>query len=635
LSRGSNDGVNVPDLRIPLNHRDSRFLGFWLLALGLLLLAAFGLGSPPTGGEETTTREKYNSDTAPVTEYPTARTTLAQTSRTEKRNVVLIHLESTRARSVTPYNEDLNTTPFLNGLAKSSLLAEQAYVGGIPRSLMSNISLNCGIQPPPRLGEEEKPTGVPVPCLAGLLRDQGYNTAFFSSNDDEYVEYATTSWGYQEAFAPPGFYTPPQYQDSSMDTHRFANTSHYGYEEDIMLEPSHRWLEGHKDEPFVAEYLTNTGHDEYRCLDTRYGSEDFSDDDLLNHYLNCMRLQDIFLKNLFDQYKDLGLYDKTIFVLYGDHGEGFGEHGRFMHGDTIWEEGLKVPLIIHAPGWFEDGEQVEGLSNFTDVLPTVLEMLGYEVKDEEYPGYSLLHSLPKDRTLMFSCISRRECVASIKGNEKYIYHYGNQPQEVFDLSKDPLEEHNLADEYDKEDLDKRREDIFAWISKIDTQYYGYSSPSRDGPSEEDAGLQARQSGGQPAVSTVAIGQPLTVGDVELTVTSAYPVDRLVSSVDGGTKRGNFVVMNFQLKNNGDEGLNLNSRSLVLFDGNGREYKFDTDTYLYIDRSKNLFRVEASPGISEEGEVIFEVPPDASQLRLQLREATNPFSDKSGYVDLSL
>ncbi len=635
MSRGSNDGVNVPGLRTLLNRRDSRFLAFWLLALGLLLLAAFGLGSPPTGGEEATTREEYDSVTAPVTEYPTASTNLAQTSQTEKRNVVLVHLESTRARSVTPYNEDLNTTPFLNELAKSGLLAEQAYVGGIPRSLMSNISLNCGIQPPPRLGEEEKPTGVPVPCLAGLLRDQGYNTAFFSSNDDEYVEYATTSWGYQEAFAPPGFYTPPQYQDSTMDTQRFANTSHYGYEEDIMLEPSHRWLEEHKDEPFVAEYLTNTGHDEYRCLDTRYGSEDFSDDDLLNHYLNCMRLQDIFLKNLFDQYKDLGLYDKTIFVLYGDHGEGFGEHGRFMHGDTIWEEGLKVPLIIHAPGWFEDGERVEGLSNFTDVLPTVLEMLGYEVKDEEYPGYSLLHPLPKDRTLMFSCISRRECVASIKGNEKYIYHYGNQPQEVFDLSKDPLEEHNLADEYDKEDLDKRREDIFAWISKIDTQYYGYSSPSRDGPSEEDAGLQARQSGGQPAGSTVAVGQPLTVGDVELTVTGAYPVDRLVSSVDGGTKRGNFVVMNFQLKNNGDEGLNLNSRSLALFDGNGREYKFDTDTYLYIDRSKNLFRVEASPGISQEGEVIFEVPPDASQLRLQLREATNPFSDKSGYVDLGL
>jgi arylsulfatase A-like enzyme len=49
------------------------------------------------------------------------------------------------------------------------------------------------------------------------------------------------------------------------------------------------------------------------------------------------------LKSLVQQYKELGLYDNTIFVLFGDHGEGFGEHGRFMHGDTIWEEGLRVP----------------------------------------------------------------------------------------------------------------------------------------------------------------------------------------------------------------------------------------------------------------------------------------------------
>jgi hypothetical protein len=345
-----------------------------------------------------------------------------------------------------------------------------------------------------------------------------------------------------------------------------------------------------------------------------------------------MRLQDIFLKNLFDQYKELGLYDNTIFVIFGDHGEGFGEHGRFMHGDTIWEEGLRVPLIIHAPGWFQDGERVEGLSNYTDILPTVLEMLGYEVKDGEYPGYSLLHPLPEDRTLMFSCVSPRKCVSSIKGNEKYIYHYDNQPEEVFDLSKDPLEEHNLADEYSKEELDKRRQDLFAWISRIDAQYYGHGSLSLDNWSEENPGQQAKQSDEQPTKPTVEVGQPLTVGDVEWTVTDAHPANKLISPIDGGTKRGNFVVVDFQLKNNSDEGLDLSSQSLALFDGNGRKYKFDTDTYLYIDWSKVIFRFEVGPGDSQEGEFIFEVPSDASQFQLQLGER-NPFSNKIGYVNL--
>ena len=606
-----------------------------MLALGLLLLA-FGFGSLPIEVEEAVTEaerpEEHYSDTGAAAERPAAGAELAQTPQTEKRNVVLVHLESTRAQSVTPYNEDLKTTPSLDELAQSSLLAEQAHVGSIPRSLMANISVNCGIQPPPRLGEEADPTGVPVPCLAGLLGSQGYSSAFFSSNADEYVKYATTSWGYEEAFAPPDPDVPAQYQDLTMDTERFAHTSFYGYEEDIMLEPSENWLKEHKDEPFLVEYLTNTGHDEYRCLDTRHGSEDHSEDDLLNHYLNCLRLQDIFLENLVDQYKELGLYEDTIFVFFGDHGEGFGEHGRFMHGDTIWEEGLKVPLIIHAPGWFEGGERFAGPSNHTDVLPTVLEMLGYEAEGREYPGYSLLHPVPQDRTLMFSCISRRECMASIKGNEKYIYHYDNQPEEVFDLSEDPLEENNLADQYSKEDLDRQRRDIFAWISRIDAEYYGQAAPPEVARSE-DPGRRAERSGGQPQGATVAVGQPLTVGDAEWTVNSAYPADQLVTFVDGGTKRGNFVIVDFQLKNNSDEGMTLSAESLSLSDGAGREIEFDTDTYLYIDRPKNLFRVEVHPGASQEGQVIFKVPPDASQLRLRIGEATNPFSDNSGHVDL--
>jgi arylsulfatase A-like enzyme len=614
-------------------------LGLFLLAVGFgsLSLRATNSGSteagaPPVrdGSVREANTEEDDPDVGSGRGHPAAHARLTQTSQTEKRNVVLVHLESTRARSVTPYNEDLNTTPFLNELAKNSLLAERAYVGSIPRSLMSNISVNCGIQPPPRQ-DLYKPGSTPVPCLASLLGDQGYNTVLFSSNADDYGTSATTNWGYQKVAAPPDPSVPAQYWDETMDTERFMNTSHYGYEEDIMLEPSEKWLKEHKDKPFVAEYLTNTGHDEYRCLGTRHGSEHFSNDDLLNHYLNCMRLLDIFLQNLIAQYKELGLYEDTIFVLFGDHGEGFGEHGRFMHGDTIWEEGLKVPLIIHAPGWFEDGERVAGLSNYTDVLPTVLEMLGYVVEDGKYPGYSLLHELPEDRTLMFSCISHRECMASIKGDEKYIYHYGNQPEEVFDLSKDPLEEHNLADQYGREDLDRRRKELFAWLSRIDAEYGG-GSLSRDSLSEENTRQQARQSGGQPSGSTVAVGQPLRVGDVEWTVTSAYPADQLISSVDDGIKQGNFVVVDFQFKNNSAEGLTLSSDSLALFDGNGRKFEFDTDTYLYIDGSKVLFRYEVSPGDTMEGQIIFKVPPDASQFRLQLGEE-NPFSNNRGYVNL--
>ena len=398
--------------------------------------------------------------TSQTLEHPAANASLVETPGTEKRNVVLIHLESTRALATTPYNNDLETTPFLNELAKNSLLAERAYTT-VPHTSKASVSVNCGIEPHlVQPTTEANPDGIPVPCLADLLKEQGYGTVFFQSSTREFEDFEglVMNFGYGE-----------YYPLETMNTEGLEKTNYFGYEDDIMLKPSEEWLKEHGNEPFLAEYLTGTGHDDYRCLSTRYGSEDFSEDEELNRYFNCVRYQDIFLENLFDQYKELGLYENTIFVLYGDHGEAFGEHRRFQHDDVMWEEGLRVPFLIHAPGWFENGERVKGLSNHTDVLPTVLEMLGYEVEDGEYPGYSLLYPIPKNRTLMFSCFHDKACSASLTGTEKYIYHHGNQPDEFFDLAEDPLEKNNLAGERGEE-VEERREALLEWRSSVNAAY---------------------------------------------------------------------------------------------------------------------------------------------------------------------
>ena len=414
------------------------------------------------GAKEVTAEEADSLNPGPTPgEHPAANATLSESSQTEKRNVVLVHLESTRARSTTPYNENLKTMPFLAELAGNSLLAERAYVV-LPRSSKGTVAVNCGIEPALYPGPEFGPSAIPARCLTHLLKEQDYRTVFFTSVSNDVDNYwdVVSNLGYEE-----------YYPSESTSTEGFKATNYFGYEEDIMLGPSEGWLKEHNDGPFLAEYMTGTGHAGYDCVPNRYGYVPFSEENEdLDRYHNCLRMLDHFLENLFDQYKRLGLYENTIFVLFGDHGEGFGEHGRYMHGDTPYEEGIRIPLIIHAPGWFKGGQREEGLSNEIDILPTVLEMLGYEVKDGEYPGYSLLHPLPDDRTLRFSCITNHKCLARLKGYEKYIYHYGNQPDEVFDLSEDPLEEHNLADDYSKEELDERREALLAWRSRVNAQH---------------------------------------------------------------------------------------------------------------------------------------------------------------------
>ena len=67
-------------------------------------------------------------------------------------------------------------------------------------------------------------------------------------------------------------------------------------------------------------------------------------------------------------------------------------------------------------------------------------------KAEYTQGSSLLEPLPKDRTLVSGCLLDK-CIASVKGSEKYIYYYGDKPDELYDLARDPRERNNLVDVY--------------------------------------------------------------------------------------------------------------------------------------------------------------------------------------------
>lgn len=388
-------------------------------------------------------------------------TSLSETARTEKRNVVIVHLESTRASSVTPYGGDEELTPFLDGLAKESLLAERAYTA-VPHTTNALAATMCGIDPPTgrwqtySLGDR-----IPSQCLPELLGERGYSSAYFTSAEETFERRpeVVENMGFEDF-----------YSVEDMDTNGFERANYFGYEDDVMLEPSREWLEDNaKDGPFVAAYETITPHHDYLAPD-RYGTKDFAEKDGLNRYLNSVRYVDFFVKNLIEQYKEMGLYEDTVFVFYGDHGEAFGEHGRYQHDNVPYEEGLRIPLMVLDPGRFEDGERVATPTSQIDVLPTVVDLLGYGVEGGEYPGASLLDPLPKDRTIMAGCWYEDECLASVKGDEKYVYHYGDRPDEVFDLSKDPLEKRNLADERGQEWLAERREEVLRWAARVEAAY---------------------------------------------------------------------------------------------------------------------------------------------------------------------
>ena len=383
-----------------------------------------------------------------------------------ERNVVFIILESTRAKSVTVYNPKLPTTPFLAQLARHSLVAERAYTV-VPHTAKALVAIFCGIEPAHTVQALAFKLGLLGRCLPELIDGQGYRSVFFQSANPTFEARipTTTAMGSDEFVGANRF-----------STNGFQKANFLGWEDDVMLDPSKEWLAQHRDRPFTAVYLTiNAHHDCYPLR--RHGHVQFVADQALNDYLNAVRYDDLFIEALLQQYKDLGLYSNTLFVILGDHGEAFGEHGRRTHDDVPYEEGLHIPLLLHDgggklinPGHFSTPV------NELDLVPTILEVLGYEITRGKVHGTSIFHA-QSDRKLNGACFNEGVCLVQIQGYEKYIHHFGGRHDQYFDLRTDPDEQYNLVHARPLR-ADVKRQELLAWDRHVRALYWANELQSR-------------------------------------------------------------------------------------------------------------------------------------------------------------
>lgn len=376
-----------------------------------------------------------------------------------ERNIVIVILESTRAKSVAPY-VDLPTTPFFAELAKTSLLAQRAYTV-IPHTSKALIATLCGIDPSHTVANLALKLGLLQRCLPALLVEKGYQTVFIQSAASQFEARipTTTGMGFQE-FVGTG----------SFSTEGFQKANFLGYEDEVMLAPSEKWLRAHGNKPFLATYMTVSAHHDCEKL-TRHGFLQIDGDPGVNRYQNAIRSVDFFLRALFDQYKALGLYENTIFVVLGDHGEAFGEHGRFTHDEVPWEEGMRIPMLFHDPrGQIFKPAIVANLVNQLDVVPTLLDGLGWRLTRGNLPGLPVSR-VPPGRPLMMSCLNDNTCFVHLLGNEKFIHHFGRMPDEYFDLAADPKELVNLAPRRPGS-IKKKLDELQEWDRHVRARYWG-------------------------------------------------------------------------------------------------------------------------------------------------------------------
>lgn len=116
-----------------------------------------------------------------------------------------------------------------------------------------------------------------------------------------------------------------------------------------------------------------------------------------------------------------------------------------------------------------------------------------------------------------------------------------------------------------------------------------------------------------------VGDEVNVGDVSYSVTSAKAKTRLVDTFEiDPPKTGNFVVVDFTFANNGTEPVAMSDVGLYLYDNKSREYESDSDMFGYVPEEKDIFLLDRiNPGLSQEAQVVYTVPPDAAGFELQV------------------
>ncbi len=401
-------------------------------------------------------RTKNNTTgTATARAYYSKNTTLKKVSK--PRNVVLILLESTRASATTPYNPELETTPFLKELSEKSLLAEHAY-SVVPHTSKAVITTGCGVEPYLGLAILEKSdAGIPSNCMANLFSKQGYATAFFQSATQTFEGRANAvkNMGFKEF-----------YPLEKLNKKGFEKANYFGPEDNVMLKPSVEWAKNSKNskKPFFITYLTVTPHHGY-LAPKRYGRKTYSSKKMFNRYLNSVNYVDHFVKNVFDEFKKNGLYEDTVFAIVGDHGEGFGEHKRYQHDKLLYNEGLQVPLIIHDP---KNQKQVKVSAPVSqvDIAPTLINLSGHTLEHGTLPGYNLYNPVPEDRKIYTYCWAADYCIGLVHGQMKYIHHYDRIGDQVFDMTADPDEKHPLSDQLGNYSL----QELLDWRASVNQVY---------------------------------------------------------------------------------------------------------------------------------------------------------------------
>jgi arylsulfatase len=374
-------------------------------------------------------------------------------------SILMITIDTLRADHLGCYGYFRDTSPTIDALAREGVLFENAIATSgttLPShtSLMTSSYLaRHGV----RGNFDSYQTPVPadegdLQTFAQALKAAGYDTAAFTSVYHLRPESGITA-GFDSFGGVPG-------REPREGIHRITRPANVTTAEAV------RWLERRRRDPFFLwihyfdphspykpppEYLTRYRVDQQLVdfmhslgvprrllrwsadVHNRYDAEIRHTDDRIGELLSALRAQ--------------GLYDDLAIVLIADHGEGLGQHGVPEHA-VLYQEQIRVPLILRLPGGERAGERIGELVSMIDVVPTLVAALGLPISTEPFDGIDMFSERREYALSEREHSTRRfgsdESLTLTGERWKYELHT-EQSDALYDLKADPTELENLFD----------------------------------------------------------------------------------------------------------------------------------------------------------------------------------------------
>lgn len=353
----------------------------------------------------------------------------SQTTKKNIRNVLLISIDTCRPDYLSCYGFHSKTTPTIDATAKQAIVFTNAFTP-VPLTLPAHSSMLTGTYPPSH-GVHDNLDYVLAESnltIAEILRQHHFTTAAIIG-----AFVLDQRFGLAQGFDTyNGHFEQPIGSGDSLER-RAAEVSRLACD----------YLDQHREEPFFLFLHYFDPHSEYDP------PEPFASQYAHDLYAGEIAYTDHCIAQVLQKLKTLRLYDSTLIVIVGDHGEALSDHGEAEHGYYIYQSTVKVPFIIRPPGQRKT-KNIKSIVSLVDVVPTILGYLNIDapthLQGKDLSVYSAAKT-PVDTKRYLYCESliptKYDCNPLLGLVDKQYKYIETTRPELYDLLRDPLEQENL------------------------------------------------------------------------------------------------------------------------------------------------------------------------------------------------